>query len=134
MITLSDINSLTNSHDGSIYSDLYKDVYGSRPSGKTNFDSLEAFDEEMNFLSKCVDRMIDEERTEKKLAWVRFLNRIEQTCELVSNANVRRAIEIIADAEGISAEDRSFYGWESLEWKLGLEYGSIEAFLLVKGV
>ena len=31
MLTLRDINAATNSRDGDIYSDLYKDVYGSRP-------------------------------------------------------------------------------------------------------
>ena len=31
MLTLRDIDTLTKSHDGSIYSDLYKEVYGCRP-------------------------------------------------------------------------------------------------------
>ena len=49
MLTLSDINKVTNSHDGDLYSDLYKDVYGSRPRGHT-FASLKQFDADFEFL------------------------------------------------------------------------------------
>jgi hypothetical protein len=128
MLNLSDINRLTNSHDGDIYSDLYKDVYGSRPRGAT-FESIEAFDKDYDFLAKCLDRMIEEEKSEKAIRWDRFLARINEVKQLVSNADVVRAVEIIADAEGIDAEERSFYGWESLEWKLGLQFGSIKPYL-----
>ena len=128
MLTLSDINRLTNSHDGDIYSDLYKDVYGCRPRG-TTFESIEEFDKDFDFLAKCLDRMIDEEKLEKQMRWGDFLCRIETVKQLVSNADTRRAVEIIADAEGIDKEEMSFYGWESLEWKLGLQFGSIKPFL-----
>lgn len=128
MLTLSDINTLTNSHDGDIYSDLYKDVYGCRPRG-TTFESIEEFDKDFDFLAKCLDRMLDEEKLEKQMRWGDFLCRIETIKQLVSNADTRRAVEIIADAEGIDKEEMSFYGWESLEWKLGLQFGSIKPFL-----
>lgn len=128
MLTLSDINRLTNSHDGDIYSDLYKDVYGCRPRG-TTFESIEEFDKDFDFLAKCLDRMLEEEKAEKQIRWGDFLCRIETIKQLVSNADTRRAVEIIADAEGIDKEEMSFYGWESLEWKLGLQFGSIKPFL-----
>lgn len=128
MLTLSDINRLTNSHDGDIYSDLYKDVYGCRPRG-TTFESIEEFDKDFDFLAKCLDRMLEEEKAEKAIRWNGFLARINEIKQLVSNADTVRAVEIIADAEGIDKEEMSFYGWESLEWKLGLQFGSIKPFL-----
>lgn len=128
MLNLSDINSLTNSYDGSIYSDLYKSVYGSRPRG-TTFESVEEFYEDYDFLAKCLDRMLDEEKAEKAIRWTQFLARIEEIKQLVVNCDTAHAVEIIADAEGIDAEELSFYGWESLEWKLGLQFGSIKPFL-----
>lgn len=128
MLTLSDINRLTNSHDGDIYSDLYKDVYGCRPRGAT-FESIEEFDKDYDFLAKCLDRMLEEEKAEKAIRWNGFIARINEIKQLVSNADTVRAVEIIADAEGIDKDEMSFYGWESLEWKLGLQFGSIKPFL-----
>lgn len=128
MLTLSDINRLTNSHDGDIYSDLYKDVYGCRPRG-TTFESIEEFDKDFDFLAKCLDRMIEEEKAEKAIRWDGFLARINEIKQLVSNADTVRAVEIIAEAEGIDKEEMSFYGWESLEWKLGLQFDSIKSYL-----
>ena len=128
MLTLSDINTLTNSHDGDIYSDLYKDVYGSRPRGAT-FESIEAFDADFKRLVDRLNKQNAREKIEKEARWGDFLCRIETIKQLVSNADTTRAVEIIAEAEGIDAEERSFYGWESLEWKLGLQFGSIKQFL-----
>lgn len=46
MLTLADIDALfPNTHDGSIYSDLYKEVYGSRPRGHM-FVDVQDFDNE----------------------------------------------------------------------------------------
>ena len=128
MLTLSDINRITNSHDGDIYSDLYKDVYGSRPREAT-FESVEAFDSDFRYLSKRLDEQLVEERKEQEARWGDFLCRIDTIKQLVVNSNTNRAVEIIAEAEGIDAEERSFYGWESLEWKLGLKFGSIKPYL-----
>lgn len=128
MLTLSDINTLTNSHDGDIYSGLYKDVYGSRPR-YAQFESVEDFDKDFNRLSKQLDEVLKRDRLEKEMRWGDFLCRIETIKQLVSNADTVRAVEIIAEAEGIDKEEMSFYGWESLEWKLGLQFGSIKPFL-----
>ena len=128
MLTLSDINRLTNSHDGDIYSDLYKDVYGSRPRNKT-FESIEAFDDDMKYLSIQLDQEIIRERQEQEARWGDFLYRIETIKQLVSNCTTQRAIEIIAEGEEVTADELRFYGWEKLEFELGLKYGSIKAFL-----
>lgn len=128
MLTLSDINAATNSHDGDIYSDLYKDVYGSRPRGAT-FESIEDFDRDYERLVKRLSEQLVEERREKEARWGDFLCRIETIKQLVSNSDTARAVAIIAEAEGIDKEELSFYGWESLEWKLGLQFGSIKPFL-----
>ena len=50
MYTLSDINALTNSDDGSIYSDMFKDIYGGRPR-HAMFASVEEFDLALKSLS-----------------------------------------------------------------------------------
>lgn len=128
MLTLSDINSITNSHDGDIYSDLYKDVYGSRPRG-VSFESVEEFDKDFTRLSKQLDEELARERREKEARWGDFLCRIETVKQLVSNADTRRAVEIIAEGEGVTKEELGFYGWEVLEFNLGINYGSIKQFL-----
>lgn len=128
MLTLSDINAATNSHDGDIYSDLYKDVYGSRPR-YAQFESVQDFDRDFNRLSKMLSEQLEEERRQKELRWGDFICRIDTIKQLVSNCDTQRAVEIMCDAEGIDADERSFYGWESLEWKLGLQFGSIKPFL-----
>lgn len=129
MLTLSDINTLTNSHDGDIYSDLYKDVYGCRPRG-TTFESIEEFDKDFDFLSKCLDRMLDEEKQEKARRFADFECRVDGVMSMVVNCfDKAAAVAIIAEAEGIDDEELRFYGWESLEWKLGLRFGSIKEWL-----
>ena len=57
MLTLSDINLLTDSHDGDIYSDLYKDVYGCRPR-YAQFVSVEEFDQDYEFLCKKLSYLL----------------------------------------------------------------------------
>lgn len=128
MLTLSDINYITKSKDGDIYSDLYKDIYGYRPRGH-EFKSVEAFDREMECLSKQLHLQLEEDRTRKADRWNAFLARVEETKRLISNIDTRRAVEIIAEAEGIDKEELSFYGWEVLEYELGLNYDSIKTFL-----
>ena len=39
------------------------------------------------------------------------------------------AVAIIAEAEGINDEEMRFYGWEILENRLDLKYGSIKEWL-----
>jgi len=128
MLTLVDIDRLTNSHDGSIYSDLYKDVYGFRPRGHT-FASVEEFDAEVKSLSARLSQIIDEEAAQQAKNWDRFLARVFEVRDIVVQTTTEDAIYIIADAEGITTDELKFYGWEILEHELDLKYGSIKAYL-----
>jgi hypothetical protein len=128
MLTLTDIKQMTSSYDASIYSDLYKEVYGFRPSN-VSFPSVEAFDADYKYLLKELDLKIIEERKEKAAALDVFLQRIEDTQDLIIGCDILRAINIIADAEGVTSEDLQFYGWGYLEYKLGIKYGAIKTIL-----
>lgn len=124
MLTLSDINTLTNSHDGNIYSDLYKDVYGSRPR-YAQFESIEEFDNDFEFLVNRLNEQNEREAIAQQENFSDFVTRIEETMQIVQGCTRERAIEIIADTHGISAEEFDFYGLEALEYKFNLKYGSI---------
>lgn len=129
MLTLSDIDTLTKSRDGSIYSDLYKDVYGSRPRG-TTFQSIEEFDRNFTHLSKMLDEQIREEEIAQKRNFAEFVCRVDGIMGLVKNCfDNAAAVAIIAEAEGINDEEMRFYGWEILENRLDLKYGSIKKWL-----
>ena len=128
MLTLSDINALTNSRDGDIYSDLYKDVYGSRPR-YAKFESLEEFQDDYDFLCNRLDEKIEEERIQHARNFIAFVERVEETMQIVEGSTRERAVEIIAEAEGIDAEEFNFYGLESLEYKFNLKFGSIARWL-----
>ena len=123
MLTLSDINTNTNSRDGDIFSDLHKDVYGFRPRGVT-FDSLEDFDAEFERLVVRLNEQEDEDTIRQAANMEKFAQRVMETMELC-NCDQRRAVEIIADAEG-ELEDYKFYGPERLEYSFDLKYGSIK--------
>jgi hypothetical protein len=129
MITLRDINALTNSKDGSIFSDLYKDVYGSRPSADYRFESIDAFDADMVYLSDKLDMQIAKEAAEQESNFLKFTARVAATMHLVENSTRESAIEIIAEAEGIRKDQFDFYGLEILENELNLKFGSIAKWL-----
>ena len=123
MLTLSNINTATNSRDGDIFSDLHKDVYGFRPRYVT-FESLEAFDAEYERLVAQLSEQMDEDKIRQDANMDKFAQRVMETMELC-NCDQRRAVEIIADAEG-ELEDYKFYGPERLEYTFDLKYGSIK--------
>jgi hypothetical protein len=128
MLTLSDINAQTNSHDGDVFSDLFKDVCGFRPRGTfAQFESLEAFDAEFERLVAELNRQQDEDTVRQSANLNKFFDRVLKTMELC-NCDQVHAIEIIADAEG-ELEDLKFYGYERLEWVFDLKYGSIKQAL-----
>ena len=128
MLTLSDINALTDSRDGDIYSDLYKDVYGSRPR-YAKFESLEEFQDDYDFLCNRLDEQLEENRIQQSRNFAAFVERVQETMEIVEGSTPERAIEIIAEAEGISEREFDFYGLEILENELNLKYGSIARWL-----
>ena len=127
MLTLLDINELTNSKDGDIYSDLYKDVYGSRPR-YAQFESIEEFDKDFQFLVQRLNEQNAQEKIEQEANMVEFQARVADTM-ILCNCDRERAIMIIADAEGIDEEEFNFYGLESLEYKFGLEFGSLKRWI-----
>jgi hypothetical protein len=124
MLTLRDINTQTNSRDGDIYSDLYKDVYGSRPR-YAQFASIEEFDTDFESLVNMLDKQMEEEKKQQLINRERFEQRVKDTMALVQGTDRVRAIEIIADADG-ELEDMKFYGYERLEWCYDLGFGYIK--------
>lgn len=126
MLTLADIDAMfPDSHSGSVYSDLYKDVYGSRPRGST-FATVAEFDADFEFLVRQLEVELEREAQAQAQAAAAFEQRIADTQALVVGADRARALAIIAEAEGVSEDDLRFYGWERLEWQLGLKYGYIK--------
>ncbi len=128
MLTLSDINAITNSKDGDIYSDLYKDVYGSRPR-RIEFVSIEEFDEDYEYLVRRLDAKMAEEEVAQKRNFDEFVSRIHGIMQIVQGSTRERAVEIIAVAEGIDKDEFEVYGLESLEYKFDLKFGSIAKWL-----
>lgn len=128
VLTLSDINTATSSKDGDIYSDLYKDVYGSRPR-YVQFVSIEEFNADFEYLVKRLNEKNACEAIEQQENFAGFTTRVEETMQIVQNCTRERAIEIIAEAEGIRDAEFEFYGLEILEHELNLKYGSIARWL-----
>jgi hypothetical protein len=128
-LTLADIDAMfPETKDGSLYSDLYKDVYGSRPRYVT-FVSMQEFDEDFAYLNTQAERQISEQKVEQHYNFEAFIARVDETMKLVEGSTRTRAIEIIADAVGLSADELSFYGYEVLEYELGIKFGSIKQWL-----
>lgn len=127
-LTLRDIDAATGSKDACLYSDLHKEVYGFRPT-YARFESVEAFDAEFKYLSDKLDKQIEEERIQQSRNFDAFVERVQETMEIVEGSTPERAIEIIAEAEGISEREFDFYGLEILENELNLKYGSIARWL-----
>lgn len=128
MLTLMDINAATNSKDGDIYSDLYKDVYGSRPR-YARFESVRDFDQDFNRLSKMLDEQLADQKVQQARNFENFVCRVDGIMQMVHGCDRERAIKIICEAEGIDEEEFNFYGLESLEYKFDLKYGSIAKWL-----
>jgi hypothetical protein len=127
MLTLTDINTATNSRDGDIYSDLFKDVYGSRPRSAM-FASVEEFDADYEFLVKRLCEKMEQEKEEQRQAIGQFEIRLNEIMFLVSNTDRVNALRILMDAEDC-LDDFEFYGYESLEWRLGLPFGYVKGTL-----
>jgi len=128
MLTLADINAATNSKDGDIYSDLYKDVYGFRPRGVT-FASTEEFDADFDRLCQKLDRQIQEDTVTQQNNFYEFVCQVDDMQKVMNNCTRERAIEHIALGEGIGEEQFEFYGLEILEYQLDLRFGSIKQWL-----
>jgi hypothetical protein len=126
MLTLSDINTVTNSKDGDIYSDLHKDVFGFRPRS-IEFVSIEEFDADFKNLVEKLSTQIDEDKIRQDANLEGFKVRVEETMRLC-NCDKVRAVEIIAEAED-ELDAFHDYGYERLEWVFDLQFGSIGPYL-----
>jgi len=80
-------------------------------------------------LCNRLDEQIEEQRIQQSRNFVAFVERVQETMEIVEGATRERAIEIIAAAEGISEREFDHYGLEILENELNLKYGSIARWL-----
>lgn len=128
MLTLRDINAATGSKDACIYSDLYKDVYGSRPYNPT-FESVEAFDADFAYLADTLDKQIQQEAIEQQNNFWEFECCVDDMQTVMNGCTRERAIELLAEGEGISKEEFDHYGLEILEHRLNLKFGSIAKWL-----
>lgn len=108
--------------------EMTKDLYHYRPSGLKEM-TLEQLREEATRLGNAMHEHLERERDEQAAAHNRFVGRLTEIRQLVSGSSYEDAVRILCDAEDISADEISFYGWESLEWKLGLKFGSVKQFL-----
>lgn len=111
----------------SVYSDLYKDVYGCRPRN-VYFASYEAYLESYHFLVKEFDIVIEQEKKVEQRNIVIFEQMVDNTMALVG-CDRARAIVIIAQSENISAEELEVYKYGSLEYSYGLPFGYISPSL-----
>ena len=129
MLTLCDINELTNSHDGDIFSDLFKDVCGFRPRGGfAEFESLEAFDAEFERLAKSLEAQIEDEAQAKEKAKAKFEIALSEIMVITGNIDRIAAIRLLAQAEGYE-DDLQWYGYEKVEYEFNLPYGYIKTTL-----
>ena len=120
MIALSNIKNLA----ASTYSDLYKEVYGSRPRN-VEFVSEAEFEEDYNFLCAELEKNIISEKQQQKEAASDFELRLNDIMFITENMNRKDAIRILIQAENLE-EDFDWYGYEVVEFNLNLPYGYIK--------
>ena len=111
------------------YSDMYKSTYGCRPRFDTSSWDEARWEAELDDLSEAFQFEQQRERREQEAAWEDFLNQVNSVMRLVHNCTVRRAVEFIAEGEGISKKELKWYGWESLEYRLGIKFDTIKKWL-----
>lgn len=107
------------------YYELHKDVYGFRPRDFRQM-SNEELKKEVEWLSEENARQIEEQKIQQSKNVETFEQRVKDTMELIAGIDRKRAIEIIADAEG-ELEDFQWYGYERLEWTFNLPYGYLKS-------
>lgn len=111
----------------SLYSDLYKDVYGCRPRG-VYFAGYRAYLDSYHFLVKELEIVMEQEKKLQDSSIVIFEQMVDKTMALVG-CDRARAIVIIAQSENISAEELEVYKYGSLEYSYGLPFGYISPSL-----
>ena len=124
MLTLSEIKNPA----ASTYSDLFKDVYGSRPRN-VEFESEEDFLEDYEFLCEQLDRQLERQEKLHAIAICDFELRLNETMFVTKNMDRTDAIRILIQAEDLE-EAVEWYGYDKLEFELGLPYGYIKNSLV----
>lgn len=126
MITLSDIdNMFPQTRDGSVYSDLYKDLYGTRPRNLA-FKDIQDFQESWNALSRQLEDQLEEERVSSMAARDQFDHSLNLLRQYFPQATQLDIMRYLADANG--CYDDGVYDWEYLDYKLNLATGTCEEF------
>lgn len=108
------------------YHELYKDVNGFRDRIGVKDMPTEELEKEVEWLSEENARQIEEQKARQAKNVETFERQVKDTMELVAGIDRKRAIEIIADAEG-ELEDFKWYGYERLEWAFNLPYGYLKS-------
>ena len=90
--------------------------------------STQEFRTDFEALVNELNRKEEEETIQQQKNFDAFISRIDVVQELVPGTDRERAIEILADGED-ELEDMKFYGYERLEWKLNLKFGSIKRWV-----
>ena len=117
--------------DEDIVSDLHKDAYGFRPTGNfwpiwnksSNREKQVIWDD----LLESLDRAVNAEKNYQEMAAINFETRITEIQNLMNNTRWD-AIRVIIQAEG-EEENVAAYGYEALEYTLGLKFDYIQASL-----
>lgn len=118
-----EISDAVTDQEFSLYSDLYKDVYGCRPRN-VYFPSYEVYLERYHLLVKELEMVMEQEKELEQSNIVIFEQMVDNTMALVG-CDRARAIVIIAQSENISAEELEVYKYGSLEYSYGLPFGYI---------
>jgi hypothetical protein len=131
MITLCEIDAMfPGEFRGSVYSDLHKDAFGSRPRGSLcEFESIEAFDRAWDYAQAELESEMDREAREQIDAKKAFEKRVYDVMEIMPRATRRDAIRLVLDAQGISKADVAHYGYEYADYDFGLKYGTIKQMM-----
>lgn len=106
-----------------LYSDLYKDVYGSRPRN-VFFASQAELDADVDFLCKKLDAQIEEQNLAQANNMVAFEARLAGIQSIVANTSREDAFRILLQSEGLDS-DFDWYGTEVVEHNFNLPYGSL---------
>lgn len=120
MLTLNQIQNPA----ASTYSDLFKDVYGSRPRNVT-FESEADFVEDYNFLCNELDKVLDSDKLREQEAITDFELGLNDIMFITENMNRKDAIRVMIQAHELE-KSVDVYGYESMEYELGLPYGYIK--------
>lgn len=130
MLTLSDIdNMFPETRDGSVYSDLFKDVNGFRPRGElAQFANLTDFRNSWDALVIELENQMEQDRKAKLAAVARLNKDIELLRTYFPHATQLDMMRYLADANDCYSDNQgfSYYDWEFLDYKMGVKYGTCE--------